>query len=351
MTRTFEPKDRTAPKPAQTPPSLPSRLAVMDVGVDTETLRPAPLDAHGFAPGDPQPRQMSLPISWGRTTRLNVRTVVLGLLMATFAVWATGRAWADAWGLADINGENSHVYLTPLVVLWLFWVRRGRLPHVRVTGRWAGLLLILAGWLLSLVGVERNVAAAFHLGSLTIVIGAFVSVCGKGAVLRFLPAAFALLFLIPVPQQIRQDLAVPLQTTTAWLADGVLDLLGVQSQVAGNTLIVNGKSVAIVEACNGMPMVFGLLLVTYAFAFAWPMRNGVRWALLILSPLVTLGCNVLRTVPLVWTYANRSREAFEWLHTYSSWMMLPLAFVLLLGVVRVLRWLDVPVERYRLAAQ
>jgi exosortase len=294
---------------------------------------------------------MSLPFSWGRTTRLNGRLIVIGLLLAAVAVWATSRAWSDAWALADINGENSHVFLAPLVVVWLAWVRRARLPHVRVTGRWSGLALIIAGWIISANGVEQNFAAAFHLGSLLIVVGAFVSVCGKGAVLRFLPAAVALLFLIPVPQRVRQDLAIPLQTTTAWLTDGVLDAIGVDSQVAGNTLIVNGKSIMIAEACNGMPMVFGLMLVTYAFAFAWPMRNGVRWALLILSPLVTLGCNVLRTVPLVWTYANRSRETFEWLHTYSSWVMLPLAFVLLLGVVQALRWLEVPVERYRLAGQ
>jgi exosortase len=294
---------------------------------------------------------MSLPLTWGRTTRLSGRLILAGLVMAALAVWATRRAWADAWALADIDGENSHVFLAPLVVVWLFWVRRARLAHVRVTGRWVGILLIVLGWLLSARGVEENIAAAFHVGSLIVVVGAFVSVCGKGSVLRFMPAAFALLFLIPVPQRVRQDLAIPLQTTTAWLTDGVLDAIGVDSQVAGNTLIVNGKSVMIAEACNGMPMVFGLMLVTYAFAFAWPMRNGVRWALLILSPLVTLGCNVLRTVPLVWTYANRSRETFEWLHAYSSWLMLPLAFVLLLGVVHALKWLEVPVDRYRLAGQ
>ncbi len=303
-----------------------------------------------FAADDPRPRQMSLPL-WGRAPRLTLRLIMVGLAMAALGSWATWRAWVDAWSLADINGENSHVFLAPFVVLWLFWVRRGRLPHVRVTGRWIGVLMIAAGWAFATFGLWNNVAAAFHIGSLAIVLGAFVSVCGKGSVLRFMPAAFGLLFLIPVPQYIRQRLAIPLQTTTARLTDGVLDAIGIQSQVAGNTLIVDGKSVMIADACNGMPMVFGLLLVTYAFVFAWPMRNSVRWMLLILSPLVTLGCNVLRTVPLVWTYANRSREEFEWLHTYSSWMMLPLAFLLLLGVVRALRWFDVPVDRYRLAAQ
>ena len=349
---------RTA-TPTRRPPSDRATAGAAAHGVAPPTDPEAALTVEGteslpaalFTTADPLPRQMSLPLNWGRTTRLSGRLILVGLAMAALAVWATRRAWADAWALADINGENSHVFLAPIVVIWLFWVRRARLPHVRVTGRWVGLALILAGWIMRMRGVEENIAAAFHVGSLLVVVGAFVSVCGKGAVLRFLPAAFALLFLVPVPQKLRQDLAIPLQTTTAWLTDGVLDAIGVDSQVAGNTLIVNGKSVTIAEACNGMPMVFGLMLVTYAFAFAWPMRNSIRWALLILSPLVTLGCNVLRTVPLVWTYANGSRETFETMHAYSSWLMLPLAFLLLLGLLHVLRWLDLPVERYRLAAQ
>lgn len=326
------------------------RSDTLDLEADREA-EDGPFAVPAFTIVDPQPRQMSLPLMWGRTTRLSLRLMLVGTFMAVLAVIATWRAWVDAWTLADINGDNSHVFLAPAVVAWLIWVRRGRFAHIRVTGRWLGVALILVGAAIRVFGLSMNVAAAFHLGSMAVVLGALVSVCGKGVVVRFLPAAFALLFLIPVPQAIRQRLAIPLQTTTARLTDGVLDALGVPSQVAGNTLIVNGKSVTIAEACNGMPMVFGLVLVTYAFAFAWPMRNGVRWALLILSPLVTLGCNVLRTVPLVWTYANRSRESFEWLHTYSSWMMLPLAFLLLLSAGRALKWFGVPVDRYRLAGQ
>jgi exosortase len=303
-----------------------------------------------FAEQDPLPRQMSLPI-WGRAPRLSWQLVAVGLLMALLGVWATWRAWADAWSLVDFYGDNNHVFLAPLVAFWLFWVRRGRLAHVRVTGRWVGLALIIAGWLLRSHGLAQNIAAGFHMGSLLVVLGAFVSVCGKGAILRFLPAVVALMFLIPVPQRVRSDLAVPLQTTTAWMTDGVLDVMGVDSHLAGRSLVVNGRTVTIAEANHGMPMVFGVLLLAYAFAFAWPFKNSVRLLLLVLSPLVTLGCSVLRTIPLVWTYGNRVEDGFAWLHAYSSWLMLPVAFVMLLGVLRILRWLDVQTERYRLAVQ
>ena len=271
--------------------------------------------------------------------------------MVLLAFAATWRAWADAWSLVDVAGDNSHVLLAPLVIAWLAWARRGRLPYIRVSGRWLGPPIVAIGWAVGAAGLAGNVTAAFHLGSLMAVIGALVTAMGKGVVTRMVPVAFATLFLIPVPQLVRQWMAVPLQTTTALIADGVLDAVGVNSRVMGNTLVVNGKSVMIAEACNGMPMVFGLVLVTYAFVFAWPMRNGVRWALLLLAPFVTLACNVVRTVPLVWTYAHRSAELANWLHTWSGWLMLPVGFVVLLGVVRALRWFDVPVERYRLAAQ
>ena len=297
------------------------------------------------------PRAVRATSGVGRRSRLTPLVLLAGAAMSLLAAAATWRAWQDVWSLADVNGDNSHVFLVPFVVAWLLWVRRGRLAHVRVAGRWAGPALIALGWACAAVGLAYNRAAAFHLGSLAVVVGAFVSVCGKGVLLRFMPVAFALLFLIPVPQVLRQWLATPLQGYTAVVTDALLDAVGVDSHVAGNSIIVNGKTVMIAEACNGMPMVFGLLLVTYAFAFAWPMRNWARWMLLVLSPLVTLGCNVLRTTPLVWAYAERGREFADWLHVWSGWLMLPLAFVVLLGFVRVLRWFDVSVDRYRLAAQ
>ena len=321
----------------------------------------APEVSGGAAPAAPAasahvPRQLARPLPRplprvGRHARLTAKLLLTGLGMSLLAGLATWRAWQDVWSLADVNGDNSHVFLVPFVVAWLLWVRRGRVAHVRVTGRWAGPALIGLGWAIAAVGLAYNRAAAFHLGSLAVVVGAFVSVCGKGVLLRFMPVAFALLFVIPVPQVLRQWLATPLQGFTAVVTDGLLGAAGVESHVAGNSIIVNGKTVMIAEACNGMPMVFGLLLVTYAFAFAWPMRNWARWLLLILSPLVTLGCNVLRTTPLVWAYAERGREFADWLHVWSGWLMLPLAFVVLLGFVRLLRWFDLGVDRYRLAAQ
>ena len=76
---------------------------------------------------------------------------------------------------------------------------------------------------------------------------------------------------------------------------------------SSNQLTINGVPVHIIEACNGLRMVFALILVSYAFSYGLPLRNSVRFLVLLASPLVAILCNVLRTVPLVWLYGNKSR--------------------------------------------
>jgi len=66
--------------------------------------------------------------------------------------------------------------------------------------------------------------------------------------------------------------------------------------------------VTVAEACNGMRMVFALVLVSYAFAFSMPLRNGVRLVVLAASPLAAIVCNVIRLIPTIWLYGNARRE-------------------------------------------
>ena len=53
---------------------------------------------------------------------------------------------------------------------------------------------------------------------------------------------------------------------------------------SGNQLWYNGKPVDIIEKCNGLRMVFGLILVSYAFSFSLPLRNSVRFLILLAQP-------------------------------------------------------------------
>jgi exosortase/archaeosortase family protein len=108
--------------------------------------------------------------------------------------------------------------------------------------------------------------------------------------------------------------------------------------------------VTIVEQCNGVRGVFALLLVSYAFGFGLPLRNSVRFFLLLLSPVVTIGCNVLRILPTAWFYGYASKQFADDFHWWAGWAMVPVAFIILLGIINVLRWAMLPVMRYTLAS-
>jgi exosortase/archaeosortase family protein len=117
-----------------------------------------------------------------------------------------------------------------------------------------------------------------------------------------------------------------------------------------NLLTVNGHEVTIVEACNGMRMVFTLFLACYVFAFVTPLRGYVRAIVLALSPLVAVVANVIRLVPTVWMFGHAPKGVAQDFHTASGWFMLVVAFLGLMGIVKLLRWAMVPVAQFTLAA-
>ena len=96
---------------------------------------------------------------------------------------------------------------------------------------------------------------------------------------------------------------------------------------------------------------FPLILVSYEFIFALPLRNSVRFLVLLASPLAAIFCNVVRILPTVWLYGYASTEVADGFHTYSGWAMVPIGFLMLLGIIKLLRWAMIPVMRYTLASQ
>lgn len=274
-----------------------------------------------------------------------------GALLAAFAMVATRDAWMDIWTIASADEESSHIFLVPVVAGWMAWLRRARLRHITPRPSPLGPVVILAGWASMLVGYNFAMQSLWHGGALVATLGAFISIAGHSVVLRLLPAFAVLAFMIPVPGFIRQAIALPLQTATAAATQTVFDVAGVPVDRMGNLLVVNGVEVAVAEACNGMRMVFALALVAYAFAFSMPLRTWVRVLILVASPAVAIICNVVRLAPTVWLYGYAERSTADVFHDLSGWLMLPVAFFLLLGIIRALSWALIPVNRFNMAYQ
>lgn len=283
-------------------------------------------------------------MSGRRRTGFRDGLILAGLLV--LAVMATWPTWEEIFSLAMRSAEHSHILLVLPITAWLVWLRRERFRRVAPVWSWAGVAMVVGGLAAQRVGSAGAWDVGRHAGALLAVVGAAVTVLGVRTVLQFKPAAACLLFLVPVPGRIRQQIALPLQEVSARVSQFVLEIGGVEVQRMGNVLHINGADVAIAEACNGMRMVAALALIAFAFAFSVPMRNSVRLGLLALSPLVAIVVNVVRLVPTVLMYGYTRPDTAQLFHDVSGWVVLVLALGLLWLMLAALRWAEVPIEPY-----
>jgi exosortase len=270
------------------------------------------------------------------------------LLLVAAAVWACLPAWQDIILQMTHRSDAGYIALVLPVAGYLFWIRRSRARFVRCRPSAWGPLAVLIGIGLAWYGDERDIRLAQHIGAIVTVVGAILTMTGLEALRQFGAVFLTLLFLVPVPGYFRTRIAIPLQEGATAFTDGVLNLIGIASERHGASLVIRDTPIAVGEACDGMRMVFALVLVVYAFVFSVPFRPVTRITLILLSPLVALVCNVVRLVPTALFYGYAHPDTAQQVHDIAGWLMLPIALVLLLAIVRLMRWLDLPVFRWRM---
>lgn len=278
-----------------------------------------------------------------------VGDLALGAALGLLMLWSVRAAWIDIAMIAWNDEEASHVQLVPLVAIWIAYVRRGRLRQCRPDGRLWAVVGLAIGYALWFYGFTQQRQSFYHAGAIIMTVSAFLVGVGTQIVWRFLPVFGTLIFLIPVPTFLRLQFAIPMQNLTAAVTQNVCEVVGMSVVRSGNLLSINGTDVTVAEACNGMRMVFTLLMVCYAFTFTEPLRTSVRMLILIASPLVAVAANVVRLIPTVWAFGAFDNSVAEKIHDISGWAMLLVAFIALSGIVRILRWAMVPVSRFNLS--
>lgn len=286
----------------------------------------------------------------------SIKHVIMIAMLVIASVFAAFPQWQDIAMIAMKDEEASHILLVIPIAVWLVWIRRIRFRRCRPRASWVGSLMVLAGYILSSLSFSETVQfqAGLHGGAVLMLVGAITTVVGTQVMANFIPAVMILGLLVPIPGNIRLAIAGPLQNATARVTTTVLETLGFYVERSGNLVNINDMPIAVAEACNGMRMVFALVLVSYAFAFTVPLRNSVRLMVLLLSPVAAIITNVIRLAPTVMLYGYADPENTKFadgFHDMAGWLMLPIAFLMLVGITRALRWALVPTYRFTLATQ
>lgn len=269
----------------------------------------------------------------------------MAVLFVGAGVLATRGAWDDILHIALRDEESSHVWLVPLLAGWLAWIRRKELSTLQPSSDFWGPILVALGWAVSHWGFYGARQSPWHFGALLVVLGCLTTVVGSRVLRSVWPAVLVMVFIVPVPGMVRQQISIPLERATASVTTTLLGLAGAPVSRSGNQILINNYPVTVAEACNGLRMIFPLFLIVYVFCFTLPLRSGVRWLLLLTSPLCAIACNVVRLLPTVVLFGYASKDVADKFHDYSGWPMVSIAFLVLMGVVKLMQAFKLPVMK------
>lgn len=269
--------------------------------------------------------------------------------MVTSGSLLTFPIWIDIARAAIFDPASRYALAVPLVAAWLAHVRRKRLQMCRPIGAWVGPVILTIGLLTFLNSSESQHTILWHGSAVLILLGCFISVVGREVVLRFLPAAVVLVFLIPMPPSYAHTVGTPIQIVVAQSAATMLQAAGQSASFHHETIALGGEAINIIALADSLPMVLTVLLVAYGFVFGLALRTSVRLVILAVAGPLAIGCHAVGVaVAGLLVITTGTDQAGEFVRP-SAWLMFPVAIVLIIGLMRLLVWASVPVRRYTLA--
>lgn len=253
------------------------------------------------------------------------------LVAIIWSYWPALVAMQSKW---QNDPQYSQGYLVPLFSLYVLYLRKALIQNVAIAPDSRGLLLIALGLGLHIFCGYFNMDWIDGVSLLICIAGIFWVLGGLKALHWSWPAVAFLVFMLPLPYRVETGLGYPLQRIATIGSEFLLQTMGISAVAEGNVIFLSNSRIGVVEACSGLSMllIFFALAVAIIIMFqpAWPER-----IVLLLSAIpVAVGTNVLRITATGAVQELFGEEIAEKIfHDWAGWLMMPVAFALLLLVL------------------
>jgi exosortase len=213
--------------------------------------------------------------------------------------WDTLLRLPEVWSR---DPDYSHGYLVPLIALVLAarqWRRYGAPLETCVDGR--DMQVGLSRIALGMVGhgvcwFSPDFLVLDVLSLLCSISGVAIVLGGRQRYRAFAFPIWFLIFMSPLPVVLYRWLALMLQQTSAIVAAGALDVLGVPAVRVGYCVHLPGSVMEVGAACSGLRGVLGILATALAIGHVVDGTRVFRWALVLIAVPVAVLANSVRVV-------------------------------------------------------
>jgi exosortase len=255
------------------------------------------------------------------------------LLYATVIKDLVLQWWTDA--------DYGHGFFVPLFSGYILWRERDRWTKTEIKPSNFGFLVMLGAIALLLLG---SLGAEFFTSrfSLLVLLAGMILFLAGWKMLRAVsfPLGY-LMWMIPIPVIIYNQITFPLQLIASRLATAWLEFAQVPVLRDGNILILSNYSLEVVEACSGIRSLMTLMALAVAYGYLVSPRRWVRYVLAAFMVPIAIVTNAIRIMGagiLARHFGPAAAEGF--LHQFSGWAIFLVALVLMLGSHWVLRRID-----------
>ena len=232
--------------------------------------------------------------------------------------------------------EYSHSYLVPLIACFLFWQRLPRLDSMVIRQSWIGALLVAISLIIALVGELSAIYTVVQYGFVALIAALVLVALGARGFWVVAPAIGYLLFMIPLPNFLYNNLSQSLQLVSSELGVAFVRLFGISVHLEGNVIDLGSYQLQVVEACSGLRYLFPLLSFGFLVACLYQAPLWQKALIVLSTGPITLLMNSIRIGVigvLVDDWGVGPAEGF--LHFFEGWII----FIACLGVLLLEIWI------------
>lgn len=268
------------------------------------------------------------------STLLNLRVALLILLVVLlYGVILKGlvRQW---W----TDPDYGHGFFILPFSLYVLWRTRERWINTEVKPSNLGLAVMLGAIGLLFFGSLGAELFTSRFSLIVLLAGIVIFLAGwKMLRAVFFPLAF-LIFMIPFPAIIYNQITFPLQLIASRFATSLLQFAHIPVLRDGNILVMSNYSLEVVEACSGIRSLMTLISLTVIYLYFMEPRRWARYLLVVLMVPIAIVSNAIRIMGagmLAHRFGPGAAEGF--LHAFSGWVIFVAALILLFGCHWILR--------------
>ena len=298
--------------------------------------------------GSPSITKMNL---WqGEGMLLILALAALFLVYWNVFVWMSG-VWSN-------NADYSHGFLVPVFATYILWTNRGshrlhRNDELETqrgrqfdSGLVLGGMLLGCGLLMRLAGIYMRLQTLEGVSLIPSVLGIITLLYGRRAARWGAPAVLFLLFMVPLPSFLSGQLSGLLQTIATKVSTFAFQTLGMPAFAEGNIISLSAGQIGVAEACSGLRMLYAFFALTVGACMMID-RTWLEKVIIALTAVpIAIAANCIRIIATGMAFEYQNPETAKHIfHDVAGWLMMPLGFAILLGVLAILDRLIVPEEQ------